>query len=29
LDIIFVDQKDGTPQSFMARNAAKDGVAGT
>jgi mannose-6-phosphate isomerase-like protein (cupin superfamily) len=29
LDIIFVDQKDGTPQSFMARNAAKDDVAGT
>ena len=29
LDIIFVDQKDGTPQSFMARNTAKDGAAGT
>jgi mannose-6-phosphate isomerase-like protein (cupin superfamily) len=25
MDIIFVDQKDGTPQSFMARNAADDG----
>lgn len=29
LDIIFVDQKDGTPRSFMARNAARDGGART